>query len=154
MAYEWNMAVPVVGPNSPVRHLISRSVIEAPADATLAEAASTMRKANVSALLVGDDRRIATERDITRALAAGLSPDAPVAAVATPRPITVGPETTVIEAAACMLNDEVRHLLVQVGERGEGIVSMRDVMAVLLQAATPQVWLSSLRLAIRVSDAT
>ena len=145
------MAVSVVGPNSPVRRLVTRPALRVSVDVTLAEASLAMRRANVSALLVGVDRLIATERDITRGLAAGLNPDALVITVATHHPIIVDPESTIVEAAATMLNEEVRHLLVALSDHDEGIISMRDVMAVLLQAASPQVWLTSLRMAIKVS---
>jgi len=145
------MAVAVVGPNSPVRQLVARPAMRVSAEVTLAEASLAMRRANVSALLVGIDRLIATERDITRGLAAGLNPDALVVTVATPHPIVVDPQSTVVEAAATMLNEEVRHLLVALSERDQGIISMRDVMAVLLQAASPRVWLTSLRMAIKVT---
>lgn len=55
--------------------------------------------------------------------------------------------TSVVDACAVMLNEEVRHLLVDV-DGALGVLSLRDVAAVLLQTAEPHIWLASLRVAI------
>ena len=47
-----------------------------------------------------------------------------------------------------MLNDEIRHLIIEFPDGTEGVVSLRDSVAVLLQTASPEVWLTSLRLAV------
>jgi CBS domain-containing protein len=72
-----------------------------------------MRGENVSALLVDNGAGIISERDMTRALAAGLGPESPVSEVDTPWPITVPGEMTIQDAAALMLNEDVRHLVVR-----------------------------------------
>lgn len=56
--------------------------------------------------------------------------------------ITVDEDATVVEAAAEMLRHEIRHLVVH-NWRGEfiGLVSLRDVLAVLVDAMDPAVWL-------------
>jgi hypothetical protein len=51
----------------------------------------------------------------------------------------------VLAAAEIMLNEEVRHLLVSIDPRNVGVVSIRDVLAVLVQAVDPHLWLTSLR---------
>jgi CBS domain-containing protein len=145
------MGARVLSANSPLSDLLGRPLVRVPADASLADVARTMRRANVSAVMVGHGDLIATERDLTRGLAAGLNPEALVVAVAGPSPIRVLPETTIIDAAAIMLNEEVRHLVVALPDHEEGIVSMRDLMAVLLQTASPHLWLTTLRLAIGVT---
>jgi len=112
-----------------------------------------MRSENVSAVLVGPGvTGIVTERDLTRALANGCSPQASVAEVRTPLPITVQAGTDILEAASLMLNQEVRHLVVELHDGSVGIVSLRTIAAVLLQAAQPQLWLSTLRVQLGIRE--
>jgi hypothetical protein len=49
-----------------------------------------------------------------------------------------------------MLNQEVRHLIVELPDASSGIVSLRCILAVLLQAAQPELWLSSLRIKVEI----
>ena len=107
-----------------------------------------MRSANVSSVLVGDGVALATERDLARALAAGMAPDDPITAVTSTDPVRVSAETSVVDAAALMLNEEIRHLLIDGADGTVSVVSLREVMAVLLQMATPHLWLATLRLAV------
>ena len=65
------MTTRVVDARSHIGRLVSREPVRVEDDATLAEAATVMRDANVSSVLVGMHGAIATERDLTRALAAG-----------------------------------------------------------------------------------
>jgi signal-transduction protein with cAMP-binding, CBS, and nucleotidyltransferase domain len=140
--------VNVVHPHSPLVNLVARDAIGVAGVCTLAEAVEVMRSAAVSSLLVSEPSGIVTERDLARALGAGHSPDEPIATVATRHPVVVPGSDTVLEAAARMLNDEVRHLIVELPQQRLGVVSMRDVLAVLLAASQPQLWLTSLRIAI------
>jgi signal-transduction protein with cAMP-binding, CBS, and nucleotidyltransferase domain len=140
-------SVRVVGDRSPVSDLLARGALVIGDDATLAEAAAAMEAANVSALLVGELGGIVTERDITRAIGHGVPPGETVASVATPRPLVVPGSMTVVEACAVMLNEQVRHLVVEV-DGTVGVLSLRDVAAVLLQSAGPHLWLASLRVAM------
>ena len=64
---------------------------------------------------------ILTERDFTRALAEGLAPDTPVAALASPHPLTIAAGSTVTDAATRMLRDGVRHLIVTRGNHAVGV---------------------------------
>jgi CBS domain-containing protein len=114
----------------------------------LVEAVELMREHGVSALLVDGRAGIVTERDLARALAAGSAPDDPVENAASWHPIVVPGATTVIAGAALMLNEQVRHLIVDLGDEAVGVVSTRDLMAVLLQAADSHLWLRSLRMTI------
>jgi CBS domain-containing protein len=112
-----------------------------------------MRSENVSAALVGPAHvAIVTERDLTRALAAEYPADTPVGRVATPLPQSVAASTDVLDAAALMINHEVRHLIVELPDGSEGVVSIRDIMTVLLQAAKPELWLASLRVKVEVAN--
>jgi len=137
-----------VGPHSPVSLLIRRTPLRVPAGCSVGVAARAMREANVSSALVGEGEAIVTERDLARTLAAGLGPEAAVSVVAVPDPKTVPAATAVVEAAAEMLRHEIRHLVVT--DHGDvlGVVSLRDVMAVLSQALDPAVWVATLREAI------
>jgi CBS domain-containing protein len=107
-----------------------------------------MREANVSSALVGDGKAIVTERDLARTLAAGLGPEAAVSVFAVADPITIPAATGVVDAAAEMLRKEIRHLVVTAHGEVLGVVSLRDVMAVLLQATDPTVWVATLREAV------
>jgi CBS domain-containing protein len=104
---------------------------------TLEEAARRMRGNEVGSLVVVDDRRcvgIITERDLTRAIAEGDDPHrAKVSGYMSIRPITVTPETGIREAAAEMLETEVRHLPVGVGGELIGMVSLRDLLTVVVE---------------------
>jgi signal-transduction protein with cAMP-binding, CBS, and nucleotidyltransferase domain len=149
------MALSVMHLHSPVSHVVIRPAVHVSSHDSLTLVSQTLRSNNVSAALVGPDRTaIVTERDLTRALAAEYPADMPVVRVATPLPITVPADTDILEAAALMLNQDVRHLIVDLEDGSAGIVSMRDIMAVLLQAAKPDLWLSSLRLRVEIPSET
>ena len=143
------MRVATVHLHSPVHALIAGPAPSVPAVTTIGGTALAMSERGVSALLVGTGGvAIVTERDLTRALALGYSADTPVAEIASPLPVTVSSRTEIVDAAALMLNEEVRHLVVEMPDGSAGILSLRQVMAVLLQAATPEIWLTRLRLSI------
>jgi CBS domain-containing protein len=112
-------------------------VFSIPGDASLAEAARRMWSNQVGSLVVLDDQHcvgIITERDLTRAIAEGERPEgASVSGYMSIRPITVTPETGVREAAAEMLETEVRHLPVGVGGELIGMVSLRDLLNVVVE---------------------
>jgi CBS domain-containing protein len=110
-----------------------------------------MREANVSAALVGGRcEAIVTERDLTRALASGLGPEAAVSVASVLDPVTIEADQGVVDAAAEMLRREIRHLVVTDDGEVLGVVSLRDVMVVLLQALDPAVWVATLREALTV----
>jgi CBS domain-containing protein len=139
--------VRVVSPHSPVAALVLRPALAVDESCPIADAVEVMRDADVSALVVGSSIGVVTERDVARALAAGRAPADPVGLIAAPHPLTVSGETTVLVAAEVMLNEEVRHLLISLSAGTVGVVSIRDVLAVLVQAVDPHLWLTSLRLA-------
>jgi signal-transduction protein with cAMP-binding, CBS, and nucleotidyltransferase domain len=147
------MALNVLDLKSPLSLLVVRSAARISARQSLAEASQLMRQENVSALLVDDGKAIVSERDMTRALAAGLGADCAIGMVATVGPVIAPADMAIVEAAALMLNEEVRHLVVQSGVHGMGIVSLRSVLAVLLQAAQPEPWLAHLRLRVEYPHA-
>jgi CBS domain-containing protein len=104
---------------------------------TLEEAARHMSRNEVGSLVVLEEGRcvgIITERDLTRAIAEAADPHrTKVAGYMSIRPITVTPETGIREAAAEMLETEVRHLPVAAGGALVGMVSLRDLLSVVVE---------------------
>src|SRR5688572_8120347 len=141
--------VKVVSVNSPLSALLVRAAVTVAPEATLADAVATMEEAGVSALLVEHSAGIITERDIARALGHDAPTTTTVDRVATPHPVVVPGSMPVLEACAVMLNEQIRHLVVEVDD-ALGILSLRDLAAVLLQSADPHLWLASLRVAIEL----
>jgi CBS domain-containing protein len=131
-------------PSTPVAprvddHGLRPAVTVAPG-APLDQAARIMRAHDISALVVGRPGElvsIVTERDLTQALADGLPPATPVDAVASPEPLTVLPDASVVDAAMLMLRHGVRHLVVARAGRAVGVLSIREVLAALIAAVTP-----------------
>ena len=103
----------------------------APTD-SLAAAAHAMRARDVSSAVIVRDGTvlgILTERDLTRACAAGApAAEAPVTAWMTPDPVTMGPDCEVTVALERMLERNVRHLPVCDGGRLAGTVSLRQLV--------------------------
>ena len=138
----------VAGPSSPVAMLTMRGAVTVPETCSLADAVEVMKAEAVSSLVLDDRAGIVTERDLARAHGAGCNATDPVGAIASRHPLCVPGGTTVIAAASLMLNEQVRHLIVERDTGAIGVVSIRDLLAVLLQAADPHLWLTSLRVAI------
>jgi CBS domain-containing protein len=138
----------VLDPRSPLSAVILRAALSVPRSCSLADAIEMMREQGVSSLLVDGRSGIVTERDLVRALAAGWAPHEPVGIAASWHPIVAPATTTVTAGAALMLNEQVRHLVVELDDGAIGVVSMRDLMAVLLQAVDSHLWLASLRMTI------
>lgn len=148
------MGLRVVHLHSPLSLMVSGEAVTVAGSDSLGRAGRVMRQHNVSALLVDGGRAIVSERDLARALTTGLGPEDPVSAVATLHPVTVSADMAIVDAAALMLNEEIRHLAVELPRDRLGVVSLRAVLAVLLQAARPELWLDQLRLqvSLRASD--
>lgn len=137
----------VTSPTSPIAMLVTRGAVEVPADETLTRTATRMADEGVTAVLLAGAIGIITDRDIARGVAAGVDPASPVVDWATPHPITVDGGTSIVEAAAIMLNQQVGHLVLRL-DGATGIVALRDIVAVLLQFAHPQLWLTTLRMRV------
>jgi CBS domain-containing protein len=132
----------LVGPQSPIAHLAQRPIRVGP-HWTLQSVAEAMAHANVSAVLVDPDQAMVTERDLRRALNAGLGSQDQVAAICVTDLIHLDEDTTVVQAASDMLHHEIRYLLLR-NWRGQitGIVALRDVLGVLVNAMDPAVWVA------------
>jgi CBS domain-containing protein len=97
-----------------------------------------MWKQQTGSLLVmeGDDLvGIITERDVLKAVATGLKlEEARIAEVMTKDVVTVGPGTSLREAAKIMADRWIRHLPVVDGGKLVGVLSQRDLAGVLAGA--------------------
>lgn len=130
--------------------LVVRAAVVADPAMTVREAAQMMKGQNVSSMLVGGPSAIVTERDFTTAWAEGFTGAEPLIRIAKEQPKGIDAGTAITEAASLMLNHNIRHLVVFDGDSFVGVVSLRAILAVLLQAAEPGVWLTELR--VRMSD--
>ena len=109
---------------------------------TLREAARLMSARRVGAAVVTDDQQagvgILTERDILDSIGAGQDPDAELAAGhRTVDVVFASPEWTLQQAAETMVRSGFRHLVVIEGQEVIGLLSMRDIVRVWAEAATP-----------------
>jgi CBS domain-containing protein len=113
------------------------AIYDAPDD-TLAEAAAKMWQQQTGSILILENDAlsgIVTERDVLRIVAEGHEPKAiSVRDVMTKDPVTIGPNTTLRDAAGIMFDKWFRHLPV-VGEGGEvlGIISLRDLLGLVAE---------------------
>ncbi|HEX8100594.1 MAG TPA: CBS domain-containing protein [Actinomycetota bacterium] len=121
-----------------VSEIMTNAAVIDTADDTLAEAAQKMWKQQTGSLLVtdGDDLvGIITERDILKAVATGTAlQEARISEVMTKDVITVGPGTSLREAAKIMADRWIRHLPVVDGGKLVGVISQRDLSGVLAGA--------------------
>jgi CBS domain-containing protein len=109
------------------------AVTDRPGD-TLEPAARKMWKQQTGSLLVlegGELLGIITERDILKAVANGVALDTRISEVMSKDLITVGPGTSLREAAGVMTEKWIRHLPVLDAGKLVGIVSQRDLAGVL-----------------------
>lgn len=118
-----------------IKDFVNRDPVVLPADSTIRDAAKQMAEKNVGlVVLVEKDRPripvgVVSERDIVRAVARGEPLDASVKSIASTRLVTVGLEDDVGVAAAKMLSNNVRHLVVlDDARRLVGVVSIRDIV--------------------------
>jgi CBS domain-containing protein len=113
-----------------VADLMVKNVLTVEPSDTIGEAAEKMNDGNVGAVVVVEDMvrivGIVTERDLMRAVAArARAAEARVRHWMTPDPVTIGPETSIEEAAEIMFSRNFRHLPVVKDGRPLGIVSLR-----------------------------
>jgi CBS domain-containing protein len=107
-------------------------------EATLAEAAEALAADHVGVLLVLRDGGLAglvSERDLVAHLGAGADlAHVTVGEAMASDLVTVAPDSTVLAAAQLMVEADVRHLPVLADNLIAGVVSIRDVVAVLARS--------------------
>src|SRR5262249_40702585 len=107
-------------------------------NATITRAAQLMTDNGASALLIVDGARILTVTDAglrERVIAGELSPENPVAAIATPA-VTVGPGDLAVDAIVEMLDAGPDHLVVVDGRRNPiGLLAAADLLG--LESRSP-----------------
>jgi len=117
-----------------VAEIMSRPVVTAGTDDTVADAATRMREQKVGSVVVVEGDRpvgILTERDLVRAAAAGASSsDDRVTDWMTPDPDAVAPDLEVTDAFASLSEHGYRHIPVVDDGTLVGVVSMRDLMRI------------------------
>ena len=100
--------------------------------ADLWEIAGALVDADVGALAIGDGsevRAVVSERDVVRALAERRDPSTTTAAdIAHTNLVCCDANSTVAEVAEEMMEQYVRHVLLEDGGRVVGIVSARDLL--------------------------
>lgn len=113
-------------------NFMSTNLITVDRRATLERAVKILFENKVGCVLILDEKQncigILTERDVLRFFAEKVSSSRLVEEVMTKNPITISPETTLVEVRSTMLGNKVRHLPVadKTG-RTVGIISIRDV---------------------------
>ena len=120
---------------------MSRELLRAAPDESLAEAAQHMVGRGVGAVLVMEGDRlegILTERDILKAVAMGVTENARVRDWMTRDPETIEASDETGHAAALMIHGGFRHLPVLDGGVVAGIISIRDLMRVALDDSAPR----------------
>lgn len=129
-------------PDRTVSTLMSWPVATIDHDATLAEAAESLTADTIGALLVLRDGGlvgIVSERDVVVHVAADADlSHLLVGEVMASDLVTVEGDATILQAAKTMVEAEVRHLPVMQGNLIAGVLSMRDVVAVLAAATSDE----------------
>jgi len=117
------------------RHF-SRDVVGLTATASCREAAHLMAQRRIGAVAVRDGNQIVglvTERDLVgRLVAKSGSSDLPIKEVVRHDVPRVTANATEMECANLMRDHHTRHLLVAEGNAVVGVISMRDVIALML----------------------
>jgi CBS domain-containing protein len=123
------------------RDHMSRDLLTVAPQDRLGEVAQRMVERDVGAVLVMEGPELAgilTERDVLRAVAAGIRDDAVVSDWMTRDPETMAPDDTTQHAAVLMIHGGFRHLPLMEGTSPVGMLSIRDLMRVVLDNAAPR----------------
>jgi CBS domain-containing protein len=130
-----------LSPGDPITRLVHRKPVTVHLDTTLRACARIMNEESIGAVLVNGPHGSAgvlSERDIIAALAEGAGVDHNRARDFMTADVDSVPETaSIAEAVREMLRNEIRHIVVSRGKQAIGLVSIRDVLAILSEATTP-----------------
>ena len=120
---------------------MSRDLLTVSPGEALQEVAQRMVDRDVGAVLVMEGSAlvgILTERDVLRAVAAGINEGTLVSDWMTRDPETMAPDDTTQHAAVLMIHGGFRHLPLVEGADVVGMLSIRDLMRVVLDNAAPR----------------
>jgi CBS domain-containing protein len=123
------------------REHMSRDLLSVSPGDSLSEVAQRMVDRDVGAVLVMEGAELSgilTERDVLRAVAAGIEDQTVVADWMTRDPETMGPDDTTQHAAVLMIHGGFRHLPLMEGSDVVGMLSIRDLMRIVLDNAAPR----------------
>ena len=123
------------------RDHMSRDLLSVSPGDSLSEVAQRMVDRDVGAVLVMVGSELAgilTERDVLRAVAAGIEDKTVVSDWMTRDPDTMAPDDTTQQAAVLMIHGGFRHLPLMEGDDVVGMLSIRDLMRVVLDNAAPR----------------
>lgn len=137
-----------------VGSLVKRAPVGIPGHTSVQEAARIMQREKISSILWMDGERlqgILTDRDLrNRVLAEGLSPQRPIAEVATIRPQVVAAAHPAFEAILAMTRHGIHHVPVLDGDRVLGVITPSDLSA--QNAGSPLTLAALIRRADSVMD--
>ncbi len=116
--------------SAPVKTLIKRPPLFAPADATVQDAAGIMSRERASSVLIqAEPPGILTDRDLrTRVLAAGLGPETPVSQVMSQPVKSLDSDTPIFAALLHMLEEGIHHLALVEEGQVVGVVTSTDLL--------------------------
>ena len=123
------------------RDHMSRNLLSVSRGDSLTGVAQRMVDRDVGAVLVMDGSELSgilTERDVLRAVAAGIEEKTMVSDWMTRDPDTMAPDDTTQQAAVLMIHGGFRHLPLMEGDDVVGMLSIRDLMRVVLDNAAPR----------------
>ena len=123
------------------RNHMSRNLLTVEPGDSLTAVAERMVERDVGAALVTEADRlvgILTERDVLRAVAAGIRDETLVSDCMTRDPETMEPEETTGQAAVLMIHGGFRHMPIVEGETIVGMLSIRDLVRVVLEDSAPR----------------
>lgn len=133
------------------------AVATIPADAPAADAIRTLAARNIGALVAtnpaGDVAGIVSERDVVRAIAAGLPiHELPVAALMTAEVICGAPDDDLEPVLAAMTTGHFRHLPVVADGRLVGLVTTGDLAQALLRSLAGRLETLEIRLEAEIDQ--
>jgi CBS domain-containing protein len=126
-------------PGEPIRRVMSVGAVVVDEKLTLRSAAAVLAEMDIGVAVVArpdGSAAIVSERDVVRALAQGAEPgEVWVADVMTENVVIADPDEPVVDVAARMGDEGVRHVAVVENGAIVGVVSARDVLVVLVEYA-------------------
>jgi CBS domain-containing protein len=126
-----------IQPTDPVRFLMKPSLAVLNVSDTLQDAVDELARNEIGIALIGDDEVLGliSERDIISLLSMRVDlATTQLGEVLTCDVVWAAPTTSINDVGALMIEAGVRHIPVGDGNKSVGIVSIRDILAVLLPA--------------------